>query len=135
MRTFDSWAAFLVMLFAIVGLCGLFASYATSIPLERGQARLALLDRVMVDGTGSDGPARLEKLRPQLGSLAPALLDRSGLLEDRVKTARAIVQDEQQREESSLTYRTRLMLGVITSIAAVLGVGILGLARRTAANR
>lgn len=130
MRRFDSWTAFLLMLFAIVGLCGLFASYATSIPLERGMARSSTLDQVLVDGAAPDAPARLEQLRPVLGSLAAAVLDGTGPLSGRVAAARAIVQDEQQREESSLAYRSRLMLGVVTTIAAILGAGILALARR-----
>jgi hypothetical protein len=131
MRKFDPWTAFLVMLFAIVGLCGLFASYATSIPLERGMARSALLDRALADGSAPDAAARLEQLRPRLDSLAATVLDGKGPLQDRVAAARLVVQDEQQREETSLAYRTRLMLGVVTTLAAVLGAGILGLARRT----
>ena len=131
MRTFDPWAAFLVMLFAVVGLCGLFASYATSIPLERGVARGALLDQVLADSATPDAPARLELLRPRLDALAPMVLDGAGPLENRITVARAVVQDEQQREAASLAFRTRLMLAVITVIAAALGVGILSLARRT----
>lgn len=131
MRMFDPWAAFLVMLFAVVGLCGLFASYATSIPLERGAARGALLDQVLTDSVAPDASARLLLLRPRLDALAPMVLDGTGPLEDRIKAARAVVQDEQQREETSLAFRTRLMLAVITLIAAALGAGILALARRT----
>ncbi len=131
MRSIDSWTAFLVMLFLVVGLCGLFASYATSIPLERGMARSALLDQVIVDAAAPDASARMEQLRPQLDSLAPAVLDGTGPLADRVKAARAVVEDEQRREEASLGYRVRLMLGVVTTLAAILGAGILGLARRT----
>jgi hypothetical protein len=134
MRMFDSWTAFLVMLFLVVGLCGLFASYATSIPLERGMARSALLDTVISVSAAPDAAARLEELRPRLDSLAAAVLDGKGPLEDRVKTARAVVADEQRREEASLGFRVRLMLGVVTTLAAILGAGILGLARRTPAE-
>jgi hypothetical protein len=131
MRMIDSWTAFLVMLFAVVGLCGLFASYATSIPLERGLARSALLDQVLVDSAAPDSAARLERLRTRLDSLAPAVLDGSGALVGRVKAARVVVEDEQRREVASLGFRVRLMLGVVTTLAAVLGAGILSLARRT----
>ena len=131
---FDSWSAFLVMLFAVVGLCGLFASYATSIPLERGAARSALLDQVLQDSARPDGPARLELLRPSLASLGEAVLDGTAPIADRIAAARAVVLDEQQREQSSLAYRTRLMLCIVTVLAATLGVGILSLARRTPAE-
>ena len=122
----DAWTAFLVMLFALVGLCGLFASYAPSIPLERGLARSATLDQVLA---AKDAPA-LEHLRPALGPLARPVLDGSGPLSDRVASARTVVADEQRREAASITYRTRLMLGVVTALAAILGAGILGLERK-----
>ncbi len=128
---FDSWSAFLVMLFVVVGLCGLFASYANSIPLERGVARSALLDEAFIASTQPDAPARLEQLRPNLGALAAVVLDGTGPVPDRIAKARAIVLDEQQREGASLAYRTRLMLCVVTGLAALLAVGILNLARRT----
>ena len=122
----DAWTAFLVMLFALVGLCGLFASYAPSIPLERGLARSATLDRVLA---AKDAP-ELERLRPALGPLARPVLDGAGPLSERVASARTVVADEQRREAASITYRTRLMLGVVTALAAILGAGILGLERR-----
>lgn len=125
MRTFDSWSAFLLMLFGVVGLCGLFASYSTLIPLERALMRSEVLDQVL-----EAGPGELEGLRVGLGDLAPAVLDGSGALGERVAVARRVVVDEQRREAASIAYRTRLMLAVVTVIAAVLGVGILGLARR-----
>ena len=61
------------------------------------------------------------------------MLDGTGPLADRVAAARAVVFDEERREAASVAYRTRLMLGVVTVLAAILGAGILGLARRTPA--
>lgn len=124
MRYFDSWSAFLLMLFGVVGLCGLFASFANSIPLQRALAREAVLDRVL------EAPGGAEGLRRELGELGPAVLDGGGALAERVGAARKVVTEEQGREAASIGYRTRLMLGVVTVIAAGLGVGILGLARR-----
>ena len=126
MRAFDGWSAFLLMLFAVVGLCGLFASYANSIPLERALARSAALDQVL----DAPGAASLERLRPGLGDLAVPVLDGTGPLPVRVGAARKVVADEQEREAASIGYRTRLMLGVVTVIAGALGAGILALARR-----
>lgn len=126
MRAFDSWTAFLLMLFGVVGLCGLFASYANSIPLERALARGAALDQVLE----APGPAALERLRPGLGDLATPVLDGTGPLAARVSSARKVVADEQGREAASIGYRTRLMLGVITVIAGALGAGIMAIARR-----
>lgn len=124
--SFDTWSAFLLILFGIVGLCGLFASYANSIPLERALARSTILDQVAAtDGTR----AALDRFRPALDSLTP-VLDAPGPLAARIAAARVTVTSEQEREAASIGYRTRLMLGVITVIAAALGVGILALARR-----
>ena len=125
MRNFDSWSAFLLMLFGVVGLCGLFASYANSIPLERALARSAVLDQVL------EAPDAAGGLRAGLGDLGPAVLDGQGALAERVGAARRVVADEQGREAASIGYRTRLMLAVVTVIAAGLGVGIMGLARRS----
>lgn len=130
MRYFDTWTAFLVMLFMLVGLCGLFASYAAGIPLERGIARSALLDRAL-----AADPAQLAAMRPVLGSLAPAVIDGPAPLPERIARARLVVADEQRREAASVDYRTRLMLGVVTLLAAALGAGILALTRRNAVPR
>lgn len=129
MRYIDSWTAFLVMLFAIVGLCGLFASYAASVPLERGLMRSALLDRAV----GADA-GQLEAMRPALGTLAGAVVDGAGPIGERVAGARLVVADEQRREAASVNYRVRLMLGVVTVIAAVLGAGLMSLTRKAAAQ-
>jgi hypothetical protein len=93
-----------------------------------------LLDRVLVESAAADGAARLERLRPALGGLATAVLDGPGALPERVAAARAVVLDEQRREEASVAYRIRLMLGVVTVIAAVLGGGILSIVGRGAAQ-
>lgn len=126
MRTLGTWIAFTVTLFGLVGLCGMFASYAPSVPLERGIRRSAVLDQA---SAAPDAQA-LERLRPALGNLAPLVLDRPGALVDRVVSARAVVADEQRREAASIGYRTRLMLGIVTVLAAALASGILVLVRR-----
>jgi hypothetical protein len=64
--------------------------------------------------------------------LAQTVLDGPGPLAERVAAARAVVLDEQQREESSVAYRIRLMLGVVTVLAACLGGGIVAIAARGA---
>lgn len=118
----DSWTAFLAMLFLVVGLCGLFASYAGVVPLERAGARTALIDRVAQSGADR---TMIETLAPQLGSLAPLLLDEQTPLQERLARARALVAEEARREAASVSYRVRLMLGVVTVLAALLGCAIL----------
>jgi hypothetical protein len=124
------WIAFLCCLFGLVGLCGLFASVAPSIPLERALRRGAVLDQALA----APDPAALERLRPDLGSLAATVIEGAGPLPQRIAAARATVADEQRREAASVAYRVRLLLVCMTVLAAGLGSGILLLAQRNRAD-
>ena len=126
MRNTGSWIAFLVTLFLAVGLCGMFASYAVTIPLDRAAAREAMLDEVL---TADDPATAVQRLRPRLGSLE-APLAAAGPWAQRVAAARAVVTGEARRESASIEYRVRLMLGVVTVIAAAMGAGLLMLAAK-----
>ena len=121
------WVAFLLMCFAMTGLVGLFASYATSIPLERALYRNAVLDQALV-GAKPDEAA----IRRVLGRGADAVLSGPGDLATRIAIARAAVRAEADDEQRGVAARTRLMLGVVTVLSAGLGAGILLLASRTA---
>ncbi len=139
MRPDATWTAFLMMCFAIVGLTGLFATFASGIPLEHGMARLAVLDRVLAAARQPDAATRLPTLRPDLarslGTLeADTVLSGPGELFDRVAAARDTVLSETGRESRSVTYRTRLMVGIVTLMAALVGAGIMALSRRGAAQ-
>lgn len=132
MRNRGTWTAFLLMCFAVTGLAGLFASYATSLPLQRALSRSAALDQVLAVAGQPDAPARLEALRPALGTSAAGVLSGTGDLAHRVASARAVMLAEQEREARSVAYRVRLMLGVITLLASGLGAGILAFASKGA---
>ena len=125
-----TWTAFLLMCFALVGLTGLFASYATSIPLERALIRTGVLDQVLDAARAPDATARLDALRPALGPDADAVLSGSGEMWDRVAAQRRIVLDEQGREARSVAHRVRIMVGTVTLLAALVGAGIMALASR-----
>ena len=125
MRAIDGWTAFLAMLFLILGLCGLFASYAAPVPLERALSRNAMLDGWQRSGAGA---AELEAMRPALGNLAPALLAQ-GPLPERLGRARAMIADEARHEAASVGYRARLMVLVVMVLCAGLGTIILAIAR------
>jgi hypothetical protein len=125
------WAAFLAMSFLIVGLVGGFALYGAPVPLQRALAVGATLDAVLVAGESPDAPAKLAALRPALGDDAGAVLDGPGTLADRVAHARAAVREQAEQEEAAVTARVRLMLVVVTLMAALFGIGVMGLARRS----
>ncbi|MGI4940840.1 MAG: hypothetical protein ACRYHQ_09810 [Janthinobacterium lividum] len=134
MRPQATWTAFLLMCFALVGLTGMFASYAVSIPLDRTLARTAVLDGVLAEGRQPD-PARQATLRMMLGpEVGPRVLDGPGELFDRVAAQREIVLQEGAQEERSVVHRIRVLVAVVTVMAGVVGSGIMGLARRAPAG-
>lgn len=130
MRPQAAWTAFLLMCFALVGLTGMFASYAVVIPLDRTLARTAVLDGVLAEERQPD-PARRATLRMMLGpEVAPRVLDGPGELFDRVAAQREVVLREGTQEERSVVYRVRLLVAVVTVMAGLVGGGIMALARR-----
>ena len=121
------WLAFLTMCFALTGMVGLFASYATSIPLERALHRHAVLDQAQA--SGQPDPAAI---RSVMGRDAAGIIDGPGDLPARMARARAIVASEAADEERIVATRTRLMVGIVTLLSAGVGAGILLLASRPA---
>ncbi len=122
-----TWMAFLVACFAVVGLMGLFASYAAPLPLERAMAREAALDAALA--TGGDEPA-LEALRDRLDDSAGAVIDAAGPLAGRVAAARAAMRASLLHESEAVGGQLRLELAVVTAVAALFGAVLLGAASR-----
>ena len=127
-RNTGPWMAFLAMTFAIVGMVGLFASYAAPIPLERALARDATLDDVLA--TGDSKPA-LEKLRDRLDDSAALVIDGQGPLATRVATARAAMHVALLEQSDAAGTNLRLMVSVVTLVGALFGLVILGTVART----
>ncbi len=120
--------AFLAMTFVVVGLTGLFASYAAPLPLERALARDAALDQALATGGQHD---LLDKLRPELDDSAAAVIDGTGPLDARVAAARTAMHAALLHEADSLGERLRMMIMVVTILAAIFGAVILGAASRS----
>ena len=131
MRPNATWTAFLLMCFALVGLTGMFASYAVIIPPDRTLARLGVLDQVLAAARQPDAPKRLDALRPMLGPVVgPQVMDGPGDLFDRVAAQRQTVLNEGERETNSVVYRIRVLVAVVTAMSAFVGCGIMALNRR-----
>ena len=129
-----TWTAFLLMCFALVGLTGLFATYATTVPWERALIRTGVLDQVLAAARAPDADVQLAALRPALGPAADAVLSGPGELWDRVAAERRVVLDEQGREARSVVHRVRIMVGTVTLLSALVGAGIMALASRRGAD-
>ena len=130
MRPQATWTAFLLMCFALVGLAGMFASYAVTIPLDRALARTAVLDGVLAEARQPDA-ARQATLRMMLGpEVGPRVLDGPGDLFDRVAAQREVVLQEGVQEDRRVAYRIRVLVAVVTVTAGLVGSGIMGFAHR-----
>ena len=126
-RNTGPWMAFLAAAFGVVGLMGVFASYAAPLPLQRALARDATLDEALA--TGGDKPA-LESLRDRLDDSAAVVIDGAGPLADRVATARTAMHAALEAEAVAIGGRVRLELVVVTVVAAGFGLVVLGAVAR-----
>ena len=121
-RNTAPWIAFLLTCFAVVGLMGLFASYAAPLPYVRAALRDGVLDQVLQRG---DDKAALEPLREQLDDSAAVVIDGTGPLAGRVATARAAMHETMAHEADAIGSRLRLELMVVTAVAAAFGAAML----------
>lgn len=125
-----TWAAFLAMAFVVVGLAGLFASYAAPLPLQRALARELALDAAQAALRGPDPAKALEALRPRLGGSAAVLLPPSGDMEAKIAAERIAMRARLEAEADAVATRTRWLLALVTVLGAVFGAAILHIGRR-----
>jgi len=122
---------FLAVAFAVVGLTGLFSTYAAPLPLERALARDAALDQVL-QTAGRDPAAAIEALRPRLAESADALLPIAGDLADKVARERTAMHARLLAEAEETATRLRWLICIVTAMAAAFGIALQGLAPRRA---
>ncbi len=125
-----TWTAFLAMAFVVVGLAGLFASYAAPLPLARALERERALDAAAAALHGPDPQAAIEALRPRLGESAAALLPVGGDMEARIAAARRAMRADLTEEARVAALRARWMIGVVTAMGIAFGAAVVHAARR-----
>ena len=118
--------AFLAMTFVVVGLTGLFASFAAPLPLQRAMARDATLDEPLASG---GKPEVLAALRDRLDDSAALVVDGTGPIEARVNTARAAMRAELLHDSDAVAERLRWMVVIVTVAGAIFGSVIVGASR------
>lgn len=121
---------FMAMAFAVVGLAGIFATYAAPIPLERALAREAVLDHALTTAGAPDPAAALAALRPELADSAAAVIDGAGPLAARVAAERVAMRARLQADSAALGSRLRWMIGVGAATAALFGAALLGFGQK-----
>ena len=124
-RSIDSaWYGFLVMCFMVVGLAGLFGTYAAQIPFQRAEAAQQLLDRL----AALPDPADWRVLQGQMGDNAAILNQASLAPAARIAQARAATRTRAMAEAADLGRRARVVIGIITLGGALFGCILLGAA-------
>jgi hypothetical protein len=128
---FATWAAFLAMTIAVVGLVGLFATYACVLPLQRAMARDIALDDAAAALQGAAPAAAIEALRPRLDDSAAALLPIGGDMPARIAAERTAMHARFAADAEVTAVRVRWMIGIVTVMSIVFGAAILKIASRS----
>ena len=119
--------AFLVMAFIIVGLVGVFASFAAPLPLQRALARDAALDAALAATAAPDPQAAIAALARQLGDSAEKLTGGDpATLPARIQAERAAMRAQFEAEANAVGFRLRLMISLVTITAAGFGIAMAG---------
>jgi hypothetical protein len=123
-------AGFLTMCFAIVGLVGVFATFAAPLPLYRAMLRDTALDETLVALKSSTPQAGLDALKARLDESAKAFVPLPANPDAAVAQERQAMHQRFHEEADATGYRMKLMIGIVTVMAAVFGAAITGLGRR-----
>jgi hypothetical protein len=117
---------FAALTVGVVGLTGVFATYAAPLPLQRAMAREAALDAALDTAHAPDPQAAMAALAPRLGDSAAALAGSPAGLGERVAKERLDMRARFSTEAGLLAEQLRLLIGVITVMAAVFVAVIVG---------
>jgi hypothetical protein len=127
-----TWTAFLAMCFAVVGLVGVFGTFASALPLKRELAREVTLDEAAAALRAPDAAKLLEALKPRLDDSAPALFPLPADPVAAIAAERVAMRARFLAEANATEHRMQLMVLIVTVMAAVFGSAILAFARRAA---
>lgn len=119
------WIGFLLAAIVLVGLAGLFASYAAPLPYQRAFAIEAVMEKLP-----TLPPSAWPQYRAELGDSAHAILDGSGPMAARVAAERPVMEARLAREAAASAWRLRLILALVTALAAGFGVVLMRLQRQ-----
>lgn len=126
-RAGGAWSGFLVMAFVVLGLCGLFATYAAQLPYRRLEDAETRLDRALA---APDAAHRLAMLRDTLGADGRGVFDGRAPLADQVAGLRAGLRRHFVREAADIALRLRIVLCVFTFAACLFGLMVVSVLRR-----
>jgi hypothetical protein len=122
--------AFVGMAFLIVGLIGVFTTYAAPLPLEREIAREQALDAAVAAAKGPNPDAALAALKLSLDDSAGVLAGGPNGIEARVAIERVAMRQRFAAESAATALRLRWLIVVSTIMAAVFAMTMMGSAVR-----
>lgn len=129
-RPIAGLAGFLACAFLVVGLTGVFATYAVPVPLERALQRDAAIDQAGQVLDAPDAAARLQAMAPALGEQAGLLAEAGTPVAARVARAHEAARAELSREAEAIATRMRWLIVQLTVCAAGFGIAVLAVAAR-----
>nr|WP_321984899.1 hypothetical protein [uncultured Lichenicoccus sp.] len=127
-RSNSAWGGFLVMAFIVLGLCGLFSTYAAQLPFQRALYADARLNAAR---NAPDATVQLDRLRDALGDDGVGAFDGTGAIGQRIEHARRVLTQHFQQQGADIALRLRIVLVVFTAAAALFGVMVVSVLGRT----
>lgn len=115
------------MAFVVLGLCGLFATYAAQLPYQRELFAEAKLDAAL---GAPDAATRLDRLRDTLGDDGAEAFEAKGDIRDRIETARHVLRRHFQDQGADIALRLRIVIVVFTGASALFGLMVVSVLRR-----
>jgi hypothetical protein len=127
-----TWAAFLVMCFAVVGLVGVFGTFASALPLRREIAREATLDEAVLAVRGPNPDAAIAALKDRLDDSAATLIPLPANPEAAISAERLAMRARFVAEAAATSSRVQMMIAIVTVMAAVFGSALMAFGARSA---
>jgi len=109
-RIDGAWYGFLTVGFLVIGLAGIFGTYASQVPYQRGEL----------------AAAELAGLKSELGDNAAIMARQNVPLAENITAARAATRARAGAEAAGVAHGLRLDIGLITVGCALFGCFLLG---------
>jgi hypothetical protein len=122
----SNWMVFAALAVGVVGMTGVFATYATPLPLQRAMAREAALDAALLAARSADPQAAMAALAPRLGDSAEALAGAPAGLPERVAKERLEMRTRFGAESGALATRLRFLIVTVTVMGGLFVALIVG---------
>jgi hypothetical protein len=135
-RPSASLIAFLAMAFVVVGMAGIFATYAAPLPLARALHEEAMIDAALADGRGGEIDAlaaalgKNDEARFGGGAATGHAIDQVADLPARAAALRAALRQTMTAEAEAAAWRLRFLIIVATAAGALFGAALMGAGRR-----